>query len=68
MSRNAHKTKNGKKENMLANMANVAKMTNYFATIANRAKHKAIRGPIKVGDADKFGKFGENDNFATIAT
>ena len=38
-----------------------------FATIANRAKHKAIRGPIKVGDPGEFGKYGENDNFATIA-
>ena len=32
-----------------------------FARIANRAKHKAMRGPIKVGDT------GENDNFARIA-
>ena len=27
MSRNAHNNKNGKKENMLANLANMAKMT-----------------------------------------
>ena len=38
-----------------------------FAAIANRAKHKAMRGPIKVGDTGKFGKYGENDNFAKIA-
>ena len=38
-----------------------------FATIANRAKHKAIRGPIKVCDPGEFGKYGENDDFATIA-
>ena len=31
------------------------------------AKHKAIRGPIKVGDTGEFGKYGENDNIATIA-
>ena len=31
------------------------------------AKHKAIRGPIKVGDTGKFGKYSENDNFARIA-
>ena len=35
-----------------------------FATFASKAKHKAMRGPIKVGDT---GKFGENDNIATIA-
>ena len=35
-----------------------------FAIIANRAKHKAMRGPINVGE---FGKYGKNDNFATIA-
>ena len=38
-----------------------------FATIANKAKHKAMRGPIKVGDTGEFGKYGENDSFATIA-
>ena len=38
-----------------------------FATLANKAKHKAMRGPIKVGDTGEFGKYGENDNFATIA-
>ena len=38
-----------------------------FATITNRAKRKAIRGPIKVGDPGEFGKYGENDNFARIA-
>ena len=38
-----------------------------FATITNRAKHKAMRGPIKVGDTGKFGKYGKNDNFATFA-
>ena len=26
-----------------------------------------MRGPIKVGDTGKFGKYGENDNFATFA-
>ena len=26
-----------------------------------------MRGPIKVGDAGKFGKYDENDNFVTIA-
>ena len=35
-----------------------------IATIANKAKHKVMRGAIKVGDT---GKYGENDNFATIA-
>ena len=38
-----------------------------FARIAKKAKHKAMRWPIKVGDTGKFGKYGENDNFATIA-
>ena len=38
-----------------------------LARIANKAKHKAIKGPIKVGDTGKFGKYGENDNFARIA-
>ena len=38
-----------------------------FATIANRAKHKAMRGPIKVGDTGEFSKYGENNNIATIA-
>ena len=38
-----------------------------FATIANRAKQKAMREPIKVGDTGKFGKYGKNGNFATIA-
>ena len=38
-----------------------------MATFANKAKHKAMRGPIKVGDTGKFGKYGENDNFATLA-
>ena len=28
-----------------------------FARIANMAKHKAMRGPIKVGDTGKFGKW-----------
>ena len=36
-----------------------------FATIANRAKRKAMRGPIKVGDTGEFDKYGEN--FATSA-
>ena len=31
------------------------------------AKHKAMRGPIKVGDTGEFGKYGKNDNFARIA-
>ena len=66
MSRNAHNNKNGKKENMLANLANMAKMT-ILPQSSNRAKYKAIRGPIKVGDPGEFGKYGENDNFATIA-
>ena len=35
--------------------------------MANKAKHKVMRGPIKVGDTGKFGKYGENDNFATFA-
>ena len=26
-----------------------------------------MRGPIKIGDTGKFGKYGENDNFATFA-
>ena len=26
-----------------------------------------MRGPIKVGDTGKFGKYGENDNFRTFA-
>ena len=38
-----------------------------FARIAHMAKHKAMRGPIKVGDTGEFGKYGENDNFARIA-
>ena len=38
-----------------------------FATIANRAKHKAMWGPIKVGDTGKFGKYGKSDKFATFA-
>ena len=38
-----------------------------FAPIANRATHKALRGPIKVADTGEFGKYGGNDNFATIA-
>ena len=38
-----------------------------FAKIANMAKHKAMRGPIKVGDTGEFGKYGENDNFGTFA-
>ena len=38
-----------------------------FATIANMAKQKAMRGPIKVGDTGEFSKYGENDNIATIA-
>ena len=36
-------------------------------TFANKAKHKAMRGAIRAGDAGEFGKYGENDNFATIA-
>ena len=35
-----------------------------IATMANKAKHKAMRWPIKIGE---FGKYGENDNFATFA-
>ena len=31
------------------------------------AKHKAMRGPIKVGDTGKFSKYGENDNIARMA-
>ena len=38
-----------------------------LATIANKARHIAMRGPMKVGECGKFGKYGENDNFATIA-
>ena len=29
-----------------------------FARIANKAKHKAMRRPIKVGDTGEFGKYG----------
>ena len=32
-----------------------------------REKNKTMRGPIKVGDTGEFGKYCENDNFATIA-
>ena len=35
-----------------------------MATIANKAKHKTTRRPIKVGDTDEFGKYGKNDNMA----
>ena len=38
-----------------------------FATLANKAKHKAMKGPIKVGDPGKFGKYGKIDNFTTLA-
>ena len=38
-----------------------------IATIANRAKHKAKRGPIRVGDTGKFSKYGKNDKVARIA-
>ena len=38
-----------------------------FTRIANKAKHKAKRGPIKVGDTGEFGKYGKNHNFAIIA-
>ena len=38
-----------------------------FGTFTNKAKHKAMRGPIKVGNTAKFGKYGENDNFAAFA-
>ena len=38
-----------------------------FARIANKAKHKAVRGPIKVGDTGEFSKYVENDNIARIA-
>ena len=31
------------------------------------AKHKAMKGPKKVGDTGDFSKYGENDNIATIA-
>ena len=30
------------------------------------AKHKAMRGPIKVGNTGEFSKYGENDNIPTI--
>ena len=40
---------------------------NNTARIANKAKHKAMRGHIKVGDTGEFGKCGKNDNFARIA-
>ena len=52
---------------ILANLAKIYGKNDNFATIANRAKHKAVRGSTKVGDTGKFGKYGENDNFATIA-
>ena len=41
--------------------------TNNIATIANKAKHKAMKGPIIVGDTGEFSKYGENENIATIA-
>ena len=70
MSRNAHNNKNGKKENMLANLANMAKMTILPQSPTGQStKHKAQsnKGAIEVGDPGEFGKYGENDNIATIA-
>ena len=66
MSRNAHNNKNCKKEIMLANLANMAKMT-ILPQSPTRQSTKQYRGPIKVGESGEFGKYGENDNFATIA-
>ena len=37
-----------------------------FARIANRAKHKAMRGPIKVGDTGEFGKYDEKQHAKTL--
>ena len=48
----------------MANLANMAKMT---ILPESPTRHKAMRGPIKVGDTGEFGKYGENDNIATIA-
>ena len=48
MSSNALNNKNGKKETMLANLANMAKINDNFATIANKAKHKAMKWAIKI--------------------
>ena len=66
MSRNAHNNKNCKKEIMLANLANMAKMT-ILPQSPTTQSTKQYRGPIKVGKSGEFGKYGENDNFATIA-
>ena len=66
MPRNAPNNKNGKKREHNEKFGKCGENDN-FARIANRAKHKAIRGPIKVGDPGEFGKYGENDNFAKIA-
>ena len=38
-----------------------------FAAFAFKAKHKAMSGPIQVGNCGKFDQCGENDNFATFA-
>ena len=51
---------------MLANLANMAKMT-ILPQSPTKKNTKQGRGPIKVGESGEFGKYGENDNFATIA-
>ena len=38
-----------------------------FARIANKAEHKAMRGPHKSWRSGEFGKYGENDNIAAMA-
>ena len=38
-----------------------------IARITSKAKHKAMRGPIEVGDTGEISKYGGNDNIATIA-
>ena len=56
MSRNERTNKNSKKREHVGEFGKYCKNDN-FATIANRAKHEAMRGPIKVGDTGKFGKY-----------
>ena len=52
---------------ILTNLAKYGENDN-FATLANKAKHKAMRVPIKVGDTGEFGKYGEYDNFSSFRT
>ena len=44
----------------------MAKMT-ILPESPTRQSTKQSGGPIKVGDTDEFGKYGEHDNFARIA-